>query len=101
MANSFDLVASDISTRMASPAFRPSPVRAALDVSASSPQPRRWYNACLRSGREENFTGETGLIEAVIFDVDGTLVDSVDLHARAWQEAFARFGKEIPYGRVR
>jgi HAD superfamily hydrolase (TIGR01549 family) len=41
------------------------------------------------------------LIEAVIFDVDGTLVDSVDLHARAWQEAFARFGKEIPYERVR
>jgi HAD superfamily hydrolase (TIGR01549 family) len=41
------------------------------------------------------------LIEAVIFDVDGTLVDSVDLHARAWQEAFARFGKQIPYERVR
>ncbi|PYT00594.1 MAG: HAD family hydrolase [Acidobacteria bacterium] len=41
------------------------------------------------------------MIEAVIFDVDGTLVDSVDLHARAWQEAFARFGKQIPYERVR
>ena len=25
----------------------------------------------------------------IIFDVDGTLVDSVDLHAKAWQEAFA------------
>ncbi|HST52449.1 MAG TPA: HAD family hydrolase [Pyrinomonadaceae bacterium] len=41
------------------------------------------------------------MIEAVIFDVDGTLVDSVDLHAQAWQEAFARFGKQIPYERVR
>ena len=41
------------------------------------------------------------MIEAVIFDVDGTLVDSVDLHARAWQEAFAHFGKQIPYERVR
>lgn len=41
------------------------------------------------------------MIEAVIFDIDGTLIDSVDLHARAWQEAFARFGKEIPYERVR
>jgi len=41
------------------------------------------------------------LIEAVIFDVDGTLVDSVDLHARAWQEAFEHFGKQIPYERVR
>lgn len=41
------------------------------------------------------------MIEAAIFDIDGTLVDSVDLHAHAWQEAFARFGKEIPYERVR
>lgn len=39
--------------------------------------------------------------EAVIFDVDGTLVDSVDLHARAWQEAFAHFGHRIPIGEVR
>jgi HAD superfamily hydrolase (TIGR01509 family) len=38
---------------------------------------------------------------AVIFDVDGTLVDSVDLHARAWQEAFRRFGFDLPFGRVR
>jgi HAD superfamily hydrolase (TIGR01509 family) len=38
---------------------------------------------------------------AFIFDIDGTLVDSVDLHARAWQEALAHFGFEIPYERVR
>jgi HAD superfamily hydrolase (TIGR01549 family) len=41
------------------------------------------------------------MIKAIVFDIDGTLVDSVDLHARAWQEAFAHFGKEIPYERVR
>jgi HAD superfamily hydrolase (TIGR01549 family) len=41
------------------------------------------------------------MIKAVIFDIDGTLVDSVDLHARAWQETFKHFGKEIPYERVR
>ena len=41
------------------------------------------------------------MIKAVIFDIDGTLVDSVDLHARAWQEAFRRFGREIPYDEVR
>ena len=34
-------------------------------------------------------------VEAVIFDIDGTIVDSVDLHARAWQRAFAKFGKNI------
>jgi len=38
---------------------------------------------------------------AVLFDIDGTLVDSVDLHAQAWQEAFARFGKEIGYDDIR
>jgi HAD superfamily hydrolase (TIGR01549 family) len=41
------------------------------------------------------------MIKAVIFDIDGTLVDSVDLHARAWQETFKHFGKEIPYEEVR
>jgi HAD superfamily hydrolase (TIGR01509 family) len=41
------------------------------------------------------------VIRFVIFDVDGTLVDSVDLHAEAWQKAFARFGKQIPYDDVR
>jgi HAD superfamily hydrolase (TIGR01549 family) len=41
------------------------------------------------------------MIKAVVFDVDGTLVDSVDLHARAWQEAFARFGKLFPFEKVR
>lgn len=38
---------------------------------------------------------------AAIFDVDGTLVDSVDLHARAWQEAFARFGRQVAFEEVR
>jgi len=37
----------------------------------------------------------------VIFDIDGTLVDSVDLHARAWQEAFRHFGKEVPVDDLR
>jgi HAD superfamily hydrolase (TIGR01509 family) len=41
------------------------------------------------------------MIKAVIFDIDGTLVDSVDLHAQAWKETFKHFGKEIPYEDVR
>jgi HAD superfamily hydrolase (TIGR01509 family) len=41
------------------------------------------------------------VIRAVLFDVDGTLVDTVGLHAAAWQEAFAKFGKEIPLEDVR
>jgi len=41
------------------------------------------------------------LLKAVIFDIDGTLIDSVDLHARAWQETFKKFGREIEYEEVR
>lgn len=36
----------------------------------------------------------------VIFDIDGTLVDSVDLHTEAWREAFRHFGFEFPFARV-
>ena len=39
--------------------------------------------------------------KAIIFDVDGTLVDSVELHARAWQDAFSEFGHQIALGELR
>ena len=38
---------------------------------------------------------------AILFDIDGTLLDSVDFHARAWQETFARYGIEVPFEEVR
>jgi HAD superfamily hydrolase (TIGR01549 family) len=41
------------------------------------------------------------VITAAIFDLDGTLVDSNDLHTKAWQETFRHFGKEIPYQELR
>ncbi len=40
-------------------------------------------------------------MKAAIFDVDGTLTDSVDLHAKAWQEAFEYFGHPIPFEKIR
>jgi len=39
--------------------------------------------------------------EAVLFDVDGTLIDSNDAHARAWVAAFAEAGYAVPFERVR
>lgn len=36
-------------------------------------------------------------IEAVLFDIDGTLVDSNDLHVLAWEEAFAEI--DAPFDR--
>ena len=38
---------------------------------------------------------------AAIFDVDGTLVDSVDFHAEAWLRAFSAFGFEFNLIEVR
>ena len=40
------------------------------------------------------------LLKAVIFDVDGTLVDSNDLHVQAWCEAFRGYGKELSFEEV-
>lgn len=40
-------------------------------------------------------------VRAVLLDVDGTLVDSNDAHARAWVDAFAEFGRRVPFERVR
>lgn len=38
---------------------------------------------------------------AAIFDVDGTLLDSVDLHAMAWHEAMAAFHHNVSFEQVR
>ncbi len=41
------------------------------------------------------------MIRAVIFDLDGTVVDSNDLHAEAWDETFRHYGKQFPYQDLR
>ncbi len=41
------------------------------------------------------------MISAAIFDVDGTLIDSVDVHARAWQLALEHFGHHESFEKVR
>src|SRR3982074_1920679 len=37
----------------------------------------------------------------VLLDVDGTLLDSNDAHARSWVEVLRRHGYDIPFERVR
>jgi beta-phosphoglucomutase-like phosphatase (HAD superfamily) len=39
--------------------------------------------------------------KAVIFDVDGTLIDTNGLHSAAWVEAFQHFGVKVDLGDVR
>jgi len=40
-------------------------------------------------------------IRGIIFDIDGTLVDSNDAHAHAWQQAMAENGYDVSFDRVR
>ena len=39
-------------------------------------------------------------LRAALFDIDGTLVDSNDLHARCWIEAFAKFDVHFSWDEV-
>jgi HAD superfamily hydrolase (TIGR01509 family) len=41
------------------------------------------------------------MYKAVLFDVDGTLVDSNDAHAHAWVEAFAESAVRVDFDQVR
>ena len=41
------------------------------------------------------------MLEGVIFDIDGTLVDSNDAHAQSWVDTFAEAGYEVPFEVVR
>lgn len=40
-------------------------------------------------------------IEGILFDIDGTLIDSNDAHTKAWSEAFAESNIQIDYNSIR
>ena len=42
-----------------------------------------------------------GALHAVLLDVDGTLIDSNDAHARAWVGALAAHGYVVPFSEIR
>lgn len=43
----------------------------------------------------------TSGVAGLVFDVDGTLIDSNELHAESWREAFLAFGKRMTLERIR
>ena len=91
------------------PTFRPGPrygwVQSKFSMAARSTKVRRRelseslssiFHPRIGSAQRIGF-----VLHFVIFDVDSTLVDSVDLHSRAWQDVLAEFGKKIPFHRIR
>jgi phosphoglycolate phosphatase-like HAD superfamily hydrolase len=45
-------------------------------------------------------TPNASAVQAVIFDLDGTLVDTNDAHVEAWLAAFRDFGYHVPRSRI-
>lgn len=41
------------------------------------------------------------MLKGVIFDIDGTLVDSNDAHTQSWVDTFAEAGYDVPFDVVR
>jgi phosphoglycolate phosphatase-like HAD superfamily hydrolase len=74
-------------------AFGPSPART---LQGYCDPVGRWARMNPRSRRCDG-----GRPKAALFDVDGTLVDTNDLHAAAWHEAFANFGLDKPVEAIR
>ena len=50
-------------------------------------------NPTTHSGRKK--------VEGVLLDVDGTLIDSNDAHARSWSEALEEFHRDVPPEKIR
>lgn len=54
------------------------------------------------TSKEEHREGKhTSKIRGVIIDVDGTLVDSNDVNARAWLDVLEEYGHQVPFERAR
>jgi HAD superfamily hydrolase (TIGR01549 family) len=72
-------------------------VKTVLEFTASPSLPRMavfyaWSNIC---------SAEWIVVQGVVFDIDGTIIDSVDLHIELWKRAFQQFGKECSYEPIR
>jgi HAD superfamily hydrolase (TIGR01509 family) len=56
------------------------------------PRSTRWYACDFDRGRQRLDMGEQASMHGLIFDLDGTLVDTVYGHVLAWQVALAELG---------
>src|SRR5919198_544572 len=71
----------------------PNPCASRPDISAPSPSRRDGAVRDLAGSRVGD--GVTVMIEAVLLDIDGTLIDNNALHLLAWQRALRRVGRYV------
>ncbi|MHA6723953.1 YhjD/YihY/BrkB family envelope integrity protein [Sphingomonas sp. RS2018] len=57
--------------------------------------------AAARSWRRKLPVRRSDKVEAVLFDIDGTLIDSNDLHVEAWHRVFIEAGHSVDPGAIR
>jgi HAD superfamily hydrolase (TIGR01509 family) len=55
----------------------------------------------MQAPRHQKRSENRATIEAVIFDLDGTIIDSNDFHVEAWNRAFQHFGKHFSIAALR
>ncbi|MEZ4410005.1 MAG: HAD-IA family hydrolase [Polyangiales bacterium] len=79
---------------------RPRPRARRPRGSRRRPQDREPLGPLTRTPRRRASVTPSMVANAVLFDLDGTLVDTNDLHTRAFQEAFASRGYKAPADRV-
>jgi HAD superfamily hydrolase (TIGR01549 family) len=41
------------------------------------------------------------MVRGVLFDIDGTIIDSIDMHIQSWKRAFEHFGKDYSVETIR
>ena len=100
------LLRADLRPRPVRPRPRPVPLALLLPQAPGRLKPRSRHERVCSLPRPvppgtTGLRGPTDLDEFVLLDIDGTLIDSVDGHARAWQEILATFGNEITFDEVR
>src|SRR4029078_6748869 len=86
------------------PATGSSPYRTITRSTSCSSSTRCWGSAARRSGRHAIGPGarrdERCMTRALIFDLDGTLIDTVYAHVFAWQQALAGGGRSLEGWRI-
>jgi len=69
------------------------------DLTLGYKLPGQWSGTAV-AALEDGDDMDTSMVEAMIFDLDGTLVDTNEAHVQAWYNALRDFGYDVPQSRI-